>query len=35
MPGSQPLAAMFDSISDTHSEHGLSLEKLQCLVLSL
>ena len=35
VPCSHPLAAMFDSISDTHSEHGLSLEKLQCLILSL
>lgn len=34
VPSSHPLAAMFDSISDTHSEHGLSLEKLQRLILS-
>ena len=27
-------AAVFDSISDTHAEHGLSLEKLQHLILS-
>lgn len=33
-PGSCPLAAMFDSISDTQSEHGLSLEKPQRLILS-
>lgn len=32
--GSCPLAAMFDSISDTQSEHGLSLEKPQRLILS-
>lgn len=29
-----PLAAMSDSISDTHPEHGLSLEKCQRLILS-
>lgn len=34
VPSSHPLAAMFDSISDTHPEHGLSLEKLQHLILS-
>lgn len=34
-PSSHPLAAMFDSTSDTHPEHGLSLEKLQHLILSL